>query len=579
MEPVVGDDADWVSEALGLELARPASAALAQRLYRILRRWVQEGRLVSGQRLPSSRRLARELSLGRNTVLAAIDQLIAEGFLESRPGAGTFVADVAFEPMASQSGEMRPLSDRPAAGEAALSARGVRLLEFCASLDDRCAAFAPGVPALDRFPHETWQRLLRRHLHATPTQWLDYRAEGGVPALREALCDYLRLSRSVRCHPGQILIVQGAQQGFELLARMLGDVGDRVWVEEPGYHGAQACFSAAGFELEPVPVDAEGMSLPGVPVGGASPRLIHVTPSHQYPSGVTMSLARRLALLEVAERHRAWIVEDDYDSEFRYGQRPIAALQGLVDGARVIYVGTFSKVLYPGLRLGYLVLPDPLVVPFRRANARLHREGQYPVQAALAEAAREPLVGPDQALWLERLSGELDNLCAALDACRTGAERVVKGLQLTAALEPFWRLRQAEEGRRQLRIAHEYEASSDRLASVLRAYLKLRDQRLEIPPDQLRSLQDLHETVADFLSRVTAAYEARLTMTAADAQALNASILSQIKRLRDIHLHRMTAHPVNPSLTLLFAGILTDYSRIRAHALNIHEANAEPLAA
>ncbi|PXX98356.1 MocR-like pyridoxine biosynthesis transcription factor PdxR [Halomonas sp. LBP4] len=385
MEPVVGDEADWVSEALGLELASPTSAPLAQRLYQTLRRWVQEGRLVSGQRLPSSRRLARELSLGRNTVLAAIDQLIAEGFLESRPGAGTFVADVAFESVTSQSGETRPLADRTLVGEAVLSSRGVRLLEFCASLDDRFGAFAPGVPALDRFPHALWQRLLRRHLHATPTQWLDYQAQGGVPALREALCDYLRLSRSVRCRPDQVLILQGAQQGFELIARMLGDVGDRVWVEEPGYNGAQACFSAAGFEVEAVPVDAEGMSVERAPVGGASPRLIHVTPSHQYPSGVTMSLARRLALLEVAERHRAWIVEDDYDSEFRYGQRPIAALQGLVDGARVIYVGTFSKVLYPGLRLGYLVLPDPLVVPFRRANARLHREGQYPMQAALAE--------------------------------------------------------------------------------------------------------------------------------------------------------------------------------------------------
>ncbi|GGY05040.1 GntR family transcriptional regulator [Litchfieldella qijiaojingensis] len=385
MEPVMNVEVDWTIEALGLELAKPSSAPLAQRLYRTLRNWVQEGRLVSGQRLPSSRRLARELGLGRNTVLAAVDQLIAEGFLESRPGAGTFIADVAFEAVTSQCRETNPAAGQAEVGEAELSSRGMQLLEFCATFDDRFGAFAPGVPALDRFPHETWQRLLRRHLHATPTQWLDYQAQGGVPALREALCDYLRLSRSVRCRPEQVLIVQGAQHGFELLARMLGDAGDRVWVEEPGYNGAQACFSAAGFEVEPVTVDAEGMSVESVPNGRASPRLIYVTPSHQYPSGVTMSLERRLALIEAAERHRAWIVEDDYDSEFRYGQRPIAALQGLVDGARVIYVGTFSKVLYPGLRLGYLVLPEPLVEPFRRANARLHREGQYPVQAALAE--------------------------------------------------------------------------------------------------------------------------------------------------------------------------------------------------
>ncbi|TFH88538.1 PLP-dependent aminotransferase family protein [Billgrantia azerbaijanica] len=385
MEPVRDGEADWTLEALGLELAEPGSAPLAQRLYRALRGWIQAGRLASGQRLPSSRRMARELGVGRNTVLAAVDQLIAEGFLESRRGAGIFVADVAFEGVASQCREARPSSAGSDVGEAALSARGRRLLAYCATLDERHGAFAPGVPALDRFPHELWQRLLRRHQHAMPTAWLDYQAQGGVPALREALCDYLQLSRSVRCHPGQVLIVQGAQQGFELIARLLGDVGDRVWVEEPGYSGAQACFSAAGFAVEAVPVDAEGMDVASVAATRPAPRLIHVTPSHQYPSGVTMSLARRLALLEAAERHGAWIVEDDYDSEFRYGQRPIAALQGLVDGARVIYVGTFSKVLYPGLRLGYLVLPESLVGPFRRANARLHREGQYPVQAALAE--------------------------------------------------------------------------------------------------------------------------------------------------------------------------------------------------
>ncbi len=217
-----------------------------------------------------------------------------------------------------------------------------------------------------------------------PMDWLAYQAQGGVPALREALADYLQLSRSVRCHCEQILIVQGAQQGFELIVRLLSDSGDRVWLEEPGYPGAQACFAAAGLDMKPIPVDAEGMSVEAH-YDADPPRLIYVTPSHQYPSGATMSLARRLSLLEAAERHGAWIVEDDYDSEFRYGQRPIAALQGLVEDARVIYVGTFSKVMYPGLRLGYLVLPEPLVEPFRQANARLHREGQYAVQAALAD--------------------------------------------------------------------------------------------------------------------------------------------------------------------------------------------------
>ncbi|AMD00594.1 HTH-type transcriptional regulatory protein GabR [Halomonas chromatireducens] len=375
------EQADGLSDALGLALGKPSTQPLTSRLYHALREWIQAGRLVSGQRLPSTRQLAQELGLGRNTVLAAFDQLLAEGFLVTRQGPGTFVADLPFqhEPTADTASSPSAVD-----GRVNLSTRGTALLAYCPAQQGRHPAFVPGVPALDRFPHARWQRLVRRHLQHMPMDWLAYQVQGGVPSLREALADYLQLSRSVRCRPEQILIVQGAQQGFELIVRLLSDSGDEVWLEEPGYHGAQACFAAAGLDMQPVPVDGEGMQIEALDDSG-HPRLIYVTPSHQYPSGVTMSLARRLALLEAAERHGAWIVEDDYDSEFRYGQRPVAALQGLVEDARVIYVGTFSKVMYPGLRLGYLVLPEPLVEPFRRAHARIHREGQYTVQAALAE--------------------------------------------------------------------------------------------------------------------------------------------------------------------------------------------------
>ncbi|WP_110686429.1 PLP-dependent aminotransferase family protein [Salinicola aestuarinus] len=370
----------WIIEALGMRLAEPAGDTLSQRLYAELRALIQQRRLTPGSVLPSSRQLATALGVGRNTVLAAVDRLIAEGFLLSRPGAGVFVAH--WQPMA----EALDAGDVPVSR---LSRRGMRILDFSATLSERHAAFAPGVPALDCLPRERWQRLLRRHQQRAPAGWFDYTTEGGLPALREALCDYLRLSRSVRCDPGRIVITQGAQQGFELIARLLADVGDSVWIEEPGYGGAQACFHSAGLAMTPVPVDEAGMDVASLPTDTPTPRLIYVTPSHQYPRGVTLSLPRRTALLELAQRHDAWIVEDDYDSEFRYASAPIAAMQGLREDARVIYVGTFSKVLYPGMRLGYLVLPPALVDPFRRANARLHREGQYVVQAALADFIAE----------------------------------------------------------------------------------------------------------------------------------------------------------------------------------------------
>ncbi|WP_447927858.1 MocR-like pyridoxine biosynthesis transcription factor PdxR [Vreelandella sp. EE27] len=367
---------DWIIDALALRVAPHTATPLNRQLYTTLRDWIQRGELGAGSRLPSSRRLAGGLALGRNTVLAALERLVAEGLVVSKKGAGLYVAEL--PAFAAPNAPPPPAAFSP-------SQRGQALMARCATLSEEHLAFAPGVPGLDLFPHAQWQRLLRRHYRQAESQWLGYQTQGGLPALKEALCEYLTLSRAVRCRPAQIVITQGAQQAFELITQLLTDPGDGVWVEEPGYGGAQTSFLAAGLDLIPVPVDDNGLNPARCPAGSKPPRLIYVTPSHQYPTGVTMPVPRRLALLEQAAAQDAWLVEDDYDSEFRYDIAPAPSLQGLSETARVIYIGTFSKVLYPGLRLGYIVLPEALADTFRLANARLHREGHYPLQAALAE--------------------------------------------------------------------------------------------------------------------------------------------------------------------------------------------------
>lgn len=366
----------WIIDALALRVSVNGDVSLVQQLYSTLRAWIQGGELEAGSSLPSSRHLSHVLGISRNTVLAAMDRLLAEGLVVSRRGAGLYVAKLP---------TLAPPVERPTVTAFHYSARGQALIDRCGTLSQHHQAFAPGIPGLDLFPHAQWQRLLRRHFHQADAAWLSYQSLGGLPALKDALCDYLTLSRAVRCRPDQIVITQGAQQAFELIVQLLTDSGESVWMEEPGYGGAQTAFLAAGLTITPIPVDEEGMNPARCPAPASSPSLIYVTPSHQYPSGVTMPVPRRLALLECAARHGAWIIEDDYDSEFRYDTPPVPSLQGLAAQAAVIYVGTFSKVLYPGLRLGYLVLPDPLADTFRLAHARLHREGNYPTQSALAE--------------------------------------------------------------------------------------------------------------------------------------------------------------------------------------------------
>ena len=370
-----------LSEFLVTEMARSAQAdrlPLHRQLYEALRRAVLDGRLSPGDRLPSSRELTQDLGLSRNTVVAALNQLTVEGYLVSRVGSGTFVND------ALPRAKAKSKAHRPPTAVAQLSRRGTALsTTFCATQLE-IQPFTPGPADFSAFPVALWQRLQNKHWRMTYPDMLDYSYSGGHAPLRRAVAQYLRMFRSVPLDVDQVIITSGTQQSLELCAQLLADHGDTVWLEDPAYWGAVKAFMATGLQLHPVRVDAQGMA-PSEADKHRAPRLIYTTPSHQYPTGAVMSLARRQQLLSIAQAHKAWILEDDYDSEFRFSGPPLSSLAGLDQSERVLYMGSFSKVLYPGLKLGYLVVPKRLVDAFKQAHYDLNRPGQMPLQAALAE--------------------------------------------------------------------------------------------------------------------------------------------------------------------------------------------------
>lgn len=357
-----------------------------RRVFELIRRAILDHELPHGARLPSSRDLARELGLSRNTVLAAYDQLLAEGYVESRSGSGTYVANT-LPGSFPETRAAAPAAPPPPAAQR-LSGRGARLTAMPSEQHFELQEFVARANDFSDFPIALWQRLQARHWKAQNASLLDYARGGGDATLREALAEYLRVSRSVRTTPEQILITGGTQQSLDLCARLLADHGDLAWIENPGYWAAQRLFEANGLQLHPVAVDEEGLA-PGAADWSTRPRLIYVTPSHQNPCDVVMSLPRRRALVEFAQRHDAWILEDDYDAEFRYDARPVAALQGLDTSGRVIYLGTFSKVMYPGIRIGYMVVPEALAGALRVGLNDLQRPGQMAIQAALADFIRQ----------------------------------------------------------------------------------------------------------------------------------------------------------------------------------------------
>ena len=368
-----------------------ATTPLHRQLYDALRAAILGGQLAAGARLPSTRALAARLAVSRNTVLDAYAQLLAEGYVEGQVGSGTFVARVLPDDLL-QVRPAQPPTTTPASTARALSQRGERLAATPVTAPRPVAttiSFRPGQPALDAFPFTTWRRLLDRRWRKPPRELLNYGDPAGWLTLREAIAAYLREARAVRCDARQVIIVSGSQQALDLAARLLLDEGEAAWVEDPCYLGARGALIGAGAQLAHVPVDAEGLDVAAGLARAPHARLAYVTPSHQYPLGVTMSLPRRLALLEWAARAGAWVLEDDYDSEFRYAGRPLASLQGLDRAARVCYIGTFSKVLFPALRLGYLVAPPALAEAFANARALVDRHAPTVEQAALADFITE----------------------------------------------------------------------------------------------------------------------------------------------------------------------------------------------
>ncbi|MEO6352535.1 MAG: PLP-dependent aminotransferase family protein [Burkholderiaceae bacterium] len=376
---------DFVLQRIDRTTGQPVN----RQIYQLLRAAILSHQLPAGLQLPSSRELARELAMSRNTVTHAYEQLIAEGYLETRAGAGTFIADTMPDQIVEDSTNSR--SDSAPAGHVGLSVRGTQLIQRAGVGTLQWGAFMPGVPDVTQFPSKVWSRLQNKHWRRSRAELLSYDQGGGYLPLREAIAEYLRVARSVNCRTGQIIITTGIHQSIDLAAKLLGEHGDRAWVEEPCYWGTRSVCHSLGIEPVPIPVDAEGMQVDqtDVPHPAPAPRFIFVTPSHQYPLGTVMSLSRRRLLLEYAAAHNAWIMEDDYDSEFRYGSRPLASLQGLDTHARVLYMGTFSKTTFPGLRIGFLVVPEALSQAFATGHSELYRGGQAFTQAILADFMTE----------------------------------------------------------------------------------------------------------------------------------------------------------------------------------------------
>lgn len=361
-----------MEELKDIELSPDKHQSLQNQLYQAIRSRIISGRYPAGLKLPASRRIAEELGISRNTVLLTMDHLEAEGYVEAKKGAGTFVTEMIPDNFSEAD---QKIYSRP---KIKSTQKEKRL--------SPSAYFAPGVPDLEAFPLTIWKKLLK--LHSGRTALMGYDSNQGYAPLRAALAQYLRTSRACDCHEDQIIITDGAQQALSLAAQVLLKEGEKVYVENPGYVRARKAFQARGCNVIGIDVDEQGLKpshLPEAPEG----KVLCLTPTHQYPMGGVLSLQRRMEILSWLKKHNVWLLEDDYDSEFHFYQKPIAAMQSLGLANQVIYMGSFSKVIYPALRLGYLLVPKELLAAFVSAKYHMSGESNLLEQAVTADFINE----------------------------------------------------------------------------------------------------------------------------------------------------------------------------------------------
>jgi GntR family transcriptional regulator/MocR family aminotransferase len=415
---------------------RPADVPAFHWLRNALRAEILSGRLTPGSRLPASRDFSRQYHLSRGTILVAIDELRAEGYLEGRRGSGTYVSKILPEHLLQSQVAPGAEADPVAGKKRHLSSFATRVHPFSHYVSPDSLAFRTNLPALDLFPTDLWAQVTARRVRAASTRLLLGCEPQGYLPLREVVAQYARSSRGVNCVADQVVIVSGILEGLDLTARLLLNPGDKVLVEDPGYQGAYAAFRSAGARLVSAPIDSEGAAPRQSDLRDC--RLLYVTPGHQYPMGTAMSLPRRLQLLAWANKYETTIFEDDYDSEFRFSGRPVPALQGLDRGGRVIFAGSFNKVMFPSLRLAYLILPQNLVSVFARTKAMTTRHHPLLDQAALCDFIEQGHFG--RHLRRMRKTYE-ERLSVLLDCARTHLSEYLEISNIEAGLQTIGLLR------------------------------------------------------------------------------------------------------------------------------------------